>query len=60
MESKVMAIVNGVDFLDPLKPNCPALAQEITLPFKSLRVTIVLLNEETEELYEKLKNFVDK
>ena len=34
----------GVDFLEPLKPFCPADAQEITLPLVSAIETIVLLN----------------
>jgi hypothetical protein len=34
----------GVDFLDPLKPLCPAEAQDITLPLVSAIVIIVLLN----------------
>ena len=32
------------DFLDPLKPFCPADAHEITFPFVSAIDTIVLLN----------------
>jgi len=32
-----------VDFLEPLKPNCPALAQESAFPAASVIVTIVLL-----------------
>ena len=34
----------GVDFLDPLKPFCPADAHDTTLPFVSAIETIVLLN----------------
>ena len=34
----------GVLFLEPLNPNSPALDQEITVPFSSVIVTIVLLN----------------
>jgi hypothetical protein len=37
----------GVDFLEPRKPSCPALAQEMTFPLRSESVTIVLLKEET-------------
>lgn len=33
----------GVDFLEPLKPSSPELAQEIALPWVSVMVTIVLL-----------------
>ena len=33
----------GVDFLDPLKPFCPAEAHETTFPFVSAIDTIVLL-----------------
>ena len=33
----------GVDLLAPLKPKVPALLQEMTLPFKSVKVTKVLL-----------------
>ena len=33
----------GVDFLEPLKPFCPAEAHDITLPFVSAIETIVLL-----------------
>ena len=34
----------GVDFLEPLKPFCPADAQDTTFPFVSAIETIVLLN----------------
>ena len=37
---------NGVLFLEPLNPNPPALAQDITLPLTSVIVTIVLLKLE--------------
>ena len=33
----------GVDFLEPLNPNSPADAQEMALPFTSVRVIMVLL-----------------
>src|SRR5207344_2660831 len=36
---------NGVDFREPLKPAQPELAQESTLPWRSVIVTIVLLND---------------
>ena len=35
---------NGVDFLEPLKPFCPADAHEITFPLVSAIEIIVLLN----------------
>jgi hypothetical protein len=34
----------GVDFLDPLNPRAPALLHVTAFPFKSVMVTIVLLN----------------
>src|SRR5699024_5028442 len=37
---------NGVDFRDPLNPSAPAELQPITLPCKSVIVTIVLLKVE--------------
>ena len=43
-ESAATWAAYGVDFLDPLKPFCPADAQEITFPFVSAIETIVLLN----------------
>ena len=43
-ESAAICAAYGVDFLDPLKPFCPADAQEITFPFVSAIETIVLLN----------------
>ena len=43
-ESAATCAAYGVDFLDPLKPFCPAEAQEITLPLVSAIETIVLLN----------------
>ena len=30
--SAAICAANGVDFLEPLNPNCPALAHEITFP----------------------------
>jgi hypothetical protein len=41
--SATMLAAYGVDFLEPLNPICPELAQEIAFPCKSVRVTIVLL-----------------
>ncbi len=43
-ESAATCAAYGVDFLDPLKPFCPAEAQEITFPSVSAIETIVLLN----------------
>src|ERR671932_836305 len=42
--SAAICAANGVDLRDPLKPTCPALAQEITAPIGSVMETIVLLN----------------
>src|SRR3954454_18674885 len=42
--SAVICAANGVDLREPLKPTCPALAHEITLPMGSVIETIVLLN----------------
>src|SRR5258706_11147410 len=36
---------NGVDFLEPLKPAAPEVAQARALPCRSVMVTMVLLNE---------------
>src|SRR3970040_1077217 len=36
---------NGVDFLDPLKPAAPEVAHARALPWRSVMVTMVLLNE---------------
>src|SRR5437899_3987351 len=36
---------NGVDFLEPLKPAAPEVAQARALPWRSVMVTMVLLNE---------------
>src|SRR5207247_1367451 len=44
-ESAVTWAANGVDFRDPLKPADPADSQTITLPSRSVSVTIVLLND---------------
>ena len=38
---------NGVDFLEPLKPLCPAEDHARAFPFSSVIVMIVLLKEET-------------
>ena len=43
-ESAAICAAYGVDFLDPLKPFCPAEAQDIMLPFVSAIEIIVLLN----------------
>ena len=43
-ESAAICAAYGVDFLDPLKPFCPADAHEITFPFVSAIDIIVLLN----------------
>src|SRR4051794_31048052 len=42
--SAAICAANGVDLREPLKPTCPALAQEITAPLGSQIDTIVLLN----------------
>ena len=44
--SAAICAAYGVDFLDPLNPNPPALAQEIAFPSESVSVTIVLLKED--------------
>src|SRR5713101_7561334 len=36
---------NGVDFLEPLKPAAPEVAHASVLPWRSVMVTMVLLNE---------------
>ena len=41
--SAAICAAYGVDFLEPLKPFCPADAQEITFPFVSAIEIIVLL-----------------
>jgi len=41
--SAALCAANGVDFLEPLKPNSPAEAHERALPCVSVMVTIVLL-----------------
>jgi hypothetical protein len=43
--AEAVCAANGVDFLDPLKPSCPAEAHDIALPEGSVNVTIVLLND---------------
>ena len=42
-ESAATCAAYGVDFLDPLKPFCPAEAQDIIFPSVSAIETIVLL-----------------
>src|ERR687893_1414275 len=42
--SAASCAANGVDLREPLKPTCPAEAQEITAPVGSVIETIVLLN----------------
>ena len=42
-ESAAICAAYGVDFLEPLKPFCPADAHEITFPFVSAIEIIVLL-----------------
>ena len=37
-------MANGVDLREPLKPTVPADCQEITLPWGSVMLTMVLLN----------------
>src|ERR671915_295486 len=44
-ESAVTCAANGVDLRDPLKPADPALSQAMTLPSRSVSVTIVLLKD---------------
>ena len=43
--SAVTCAANGVDLREPLKPAPPADSHAITLPSRSVSVTIVLLNE---------------
>ena len=43
--SAAICAAYGVDFLEPLKPISPALAQERALPSESVNVTIVLLKD---------------
>src|SRR4051812_18800731 len=43
--SAVTWAANGVDLREPLKPAAPADFQAITLPSRSVRATIVLLND---------------
>jgi hypothetical protein len=44
--SAAMPAAKGVPFREPLNPMFPALAQETTLPWLSVMLTIVLLNVE--------------
>ena len=44
--SAAICAANGVPLREPLKPRLPALDQEIALPFMSVIVTSVLLNED--------------
>ncbi len=44
--SAAICAAYGVDFLEPLKPRPPALAQLRALPSASVRVTIVLLKDD--------------
>ena len=44
--SAAICAANGVLFLEPLKPNSPALAHDIAFPTSSVIVTIVLLKVE--------------
>src|ERR1700692_635307 len=43
--SAVTCAANGVDLREPLKPALPADSQAMTAPSRSVRVTIVLLND---------------
>ena len=43
--SDATCAANGVDFLDPLNPAAPDEDQQIVLPFGSVSVTTVLLND---------------
>ena len=42
--SAALCAANAVDLREPLKPAVPALPQQMTLPLRSVIVTIVLLN----------------
>jgi len=42
--SAASCAANGVDLREPLKPTCPAEAQEMTAPVGSVIETMVLLN----------------
>ena len=44
--SAAICAAYGVDFLEPLNPRPPALAQDSALPCASVKVTIVLLKED--------------
>src|SRR6188472_4663461 len=43
--SAAICAANGVDLREPLKPALPEVAQESTLPWRSVIVTMVLLND---------------
>src|ERR1043165_1958666 len=43
--SAATCAANGVDFREPLKPALPEVAQASVLPWRSVMVTMVLLNE---------------
>src|SRR2546427_1139611 len=43
--SAATCAANGVDFLEPLKPAAPEVAHASVLPWRSVMVTMVLLNE---------------
>jgi len=45
----------GVDFLEPLNPNCPALVQQRAFPCGSVKVTINNVKEEVTEIILNLK-----
>ena len=45
--SAAICAAKGVDFLDPLKPLCPADDHARAFPLSSVIVIIVLLNDET-------------
>src|SRR5258705_1281442 len=43
--SAAICAANGVDLREPLKPALPEVAQDSVLPWRSVMVTMVLLNE---------------
>src|SRR5437868_10620456 len=43
--SAATCAANGVDLREPLKPACPEVAQDNVLPWRSVIVTMVLLND---------------
>src|SRR5438132_11749262 len=43
--SAATCAANGVDFLEPLNPAAPEVAHDSALPWRSVIVTIVLLND---------------